>query len=214
MAYTRAQIEQKVKEKLDEVSQFDAYQVDAVEFIDKFMDSAAEKILLNMPLHLIPPSDFSSQPQDARSNGTGIVQLPDDYLRLSSFQMVEWDRPVVHAISKEHPAYNLQKNNVTRGKPSKPIAVVGHYLSSFTSGSGSGMVLAQGFAYPAYYSGAYGWEGAIPTNAQITAIIGDATEYTPIDNFLICDTTTNITYWVFSNGIVWNVNTATFELAQ
>lgn len=210
---TRAEIKEVVKQKLDEVSQFDAYQVDSVAFIESFLDAAAEKILLNLPLHTIPPSDFSSQPQDARSNGTGIVQLPDDYLRLSSFQMTEWDRPVVHAISKEHPLYNLQKNNITRGNPVKPVCVVGHYLSTFSGGSGSGMIMGQGFVFPAYFSGAYDWQGVAPTNAQITVIIGDAANYTPVDNFLICDTTTNITYWVFSNGIVWYVNASTFDPA-
>ena len=135
---TRAQIKEVVKQKLDEVSQFDEFQADSVDLIDDFLDAAAEKILMSMPLHLIPPHSFASQDHNPSPNGTGRIQLPDDFLRLSSFQMVEWDRPVVHAISKESPQYNLQKNTVTRGKPSKPVCVIGHYLDPGDSSSESG----------------------------------------------------------------------------
>lgn len=205
---TRDDIKAVVKQKLDEVSQFDTYQIDAVEFIEEFMDSAAVKILLTVPLHLIPPDDFSAQNQNARSDGSGYIALPSDFLRLTSFQMTEWDRPVVKAISQEHPLYNLQKNNVTRGKPSKPVGVIRYLLSDYTSADG------QGFVTPGYYSGAYAFE-SIPTNAQITAIIGDPADYTPADNFMIRDTANPPaqTYWVFSDGTIWNVNTATFSPA-
>ena len=206
---TRDEIKAVVKLKLDEVSQFDAYQIDAVEFIEDFMDSAAEKILLNVPLHLIPPDDFSDQNQNARSDGSGYIALPSDFLRLASFQMTEWDRAVVHPISQEHPLYNLQKNTITRGKPSKPVCVIRYLISDYSSGDG------QGFVTPGYYSGAYGWDD-VPTNAQITAVIGDPTLYTPADNFLINDTAYGggpTTFWVFSDGTQWNVNTATFNPA-
>lgn len=205
MAYTRDQIKEIVKHKLDEVSQFDTYQIDSVAFIEEFLDAAAEKILLTAPLHMIPPDDFSDQNQNARSDGSGYIALPSDFLRLSSFQMTEWDRPVVKAIGTEHPLYNLQKNNVTRGKPSKPVCVIRYLLSDYSSGDG------QGYVTPGYYSGSY---PDIPTNAEITALIGDAADYTPADNFLIRDTSgTNNTYWVYSTGTSWQVNSATFSPA-
>ena len=206
---TRDEIKAVVKHKLDEVSQFDAYQIDSVEFIEEFMDSAAVKVLLTVPLHLIPPDDFSNQNQNARSDGSGYIALPSDFLRLTSFQMTEWDRPVVKAISQEHPLYNLQKNNVTRGKPSKPVAVIRYLLSDYSSTDG------QGFVTPGYYSGAYGWDN-VPTNAQITAVIGDPADYTPADNFMIHDTafqTGATAFFVFSDGTQWFVNNANFNPA-
>ncbi len=124
----RDEIKTLVKQKLDEVSHFDTYQIDGVEFIETFLDSAAEKILLTVPLHLIPPDDFSNQNQNARSDGSGYIALPSDFLRLSSFQMTEWDRPVIKAIGTEHPTYNLQKNTITRGKPSKPVCVIRYLI--------------------------------------------------------------------------------------
>jgi len=135
---TRTEIEQKVREKLDEVSQFDAYQIDTVEFIDKFMDEAAEKILMNVPLHTIPPyhidpSVYANVVQTTYADGTGIIYLPSDFLRLSSLKMLEWDRAVTKPISFEHPLYNLQKNTVTRGKPSKPVVVLGYFLDESAS---------------------------------------------------------------------------------
>lgn len=206
MAYTRDQIKEIVKHKLDEVSQFDTYQIDSVAFIEEFLDAAAEKILLTAPLHMIPPDDFSDQNQNARSDGSGYIALPSDFLRLSSFQMTEWDRPVVKAIGTEHPLYNLQKNNVTRGKPSKPVCVIRYLLSDYSSGDG------HGFLTPGYYSGAYGFYDP-PTQVQLTAIIGDATDYTPADNFLIHDTITVSTYWVYSNGTSWQINGSIFQPA-
>lgn len=204
---TRDEIKAVIKHKLDEVSQFDAYQIDSVEFIEEFMDSAAVKVLLTVPLHLIPPNDFSGESQNARSDGSGYIALPSDFLRLTSFQMSEWDRPVVKAISQEHPLYNLQKNNITRGKSSKPVVVIRYLLSEYTSGDG------QGFLTPGYYTGAYGWDD-IPTNAEITAVVGDAADYTPADNFLVTDTafTSGLptTFWVFSNGTTWQVNASVF----
>ena len=205
MSYTRDEIKDIVKHKLDEVSQFDEYQIDSVAFIEEFLDAAAEKILLTAPLHMIPPGDFSAQNQNARSDGTGYIALPSDFLRLSSFQMTEWDRPVIKAIGTEHPAYNLQKNNVTRGKPSKPICVIRYLASDYSSGEG------QGFVTPGYYTGEY---PNTPTNAELTTLIGDPTLYTPADNFLIRDTSgTGNTYWVYSDGTAWQVNSATFSPA-
>lgn len=203
---TRDEIKTIVKQKLDEVSHFDTYQIDSVEFIETFLDSAAEKILLTVPLHTIPPDDFSNQNQNARSDGSGYIALPSDFLRLSSFQMAEWDRPVIKAISQEHPLYNLQKNNVTRGKPSKPVAVIRYLLSDYSSGDG------RGWMTPGYYSGAYGWDD-VPTNAEITVIVGDPTLYNPADNFLIKDTVSGFTFWVYSDTILWQVNSATFNPA-
>lgn len=206
MAYTRDEIKGIVKHKLDEVSQFDEYQIDSVAFIEEFLDAAAEKILLTAPLHMIPPGDFSAQNQNARSDGTGYIALPSDFLRLSSFQMTEWDRPVIKAIGTEHSVYNLQKNNVTRGKPSKPICVIRYLASDYSSGDG------QGFVTPGFYTGAYGWENA-PTQAQITAIIGDPADYTPVDNFMIHDSVNGNTWWVYSNGTIWYLNSSTFNAA-
>lgn len=123
---TRAEIQDKVQEKLDEVSQFDQFQIDSVAFIDKFMDLAAEKVLRLVPLHLIPPTSFASQTQVQNADGSGLIKTPLDYLRLHSLKLNEWDRAVLKAHSKEENIYNWQKNNVTRGKPSKPMVFFGY----------------------------------------------------------------------------------------
>jgi hypothetical protein len=62
-----------------------------------------------------------------------------------------------------------------------------------------------------YYAGAYGFM-AIPTAAQITAIIGVPTLYNAGSVFLINDTLGD-TYLVESNGVNWFVNSATFTQA-
>lgn len=58
--------------------------------------------------------------------GSGKVILPDDFLRLVVFQMSDWERPVVDAISDADPLYMQQFSRFAgiRGTPQKPIAAL------------------------------------------------------------------------------------------
>ena len=207
---TRLEIIEKVKEKLDEVQAYDAYQTGGVNLIDKLLDEAGETILNTVPLHTIPPEDFSTETHEMFTDGTGFVHLPDDFLRLSSFKLAEWDRPVTQPISKSNPLYNLQKNDVTRGKPSKPVCVIGYYQS----GSGTGDpddVTTPSFVTNLFFEGAYGWSTA-PTNSQIIAIAGAASDYVAGSTITLHDTL-GLIYYALSDGTIWNVNAASFDPA-
>lgn len=58
--------------------------------------------------------------------GRGTIILPDDFLRLVTFQMSDWERPVVEAISDEDPLYRQQfsRNKGLRGSPQCPVVAI------------------------------------------------------------------------------------------
>ena len=60
-----------------------------------------------------------------------------------------------------------------------------------------------------YYEGAYGLSSP-PTEAEITAIIGDPTDYTAASLFIINDTATVLNCFYYSNGTNWYYDTSVF----
>lgn len=117
----RNQLISKVKIKMDELSPFDDGDISPAPLIDEVLDEAAKKIQLELPLHLLAAEDFAPV-----AVPSGTVTLPTDFLRLASFQMACWERPVVKAISKEDPLYALQKNVFVRGGVAKPVVAIYH----------------------------------------------------------------------------------------
>lgn len=58
--------------------------------------------------------------------GVGYVSLPDDFMRLVTFQMSDWNRAVTVAISEDDPVYEQQQSRYpgVRGNPQKPIVAI------------------------------------------------------------------------------------------
>lgn len=58
--------------------------------------------------------------------GSGSILLPDDFLRLVSFQMSDWSYPIIDAITEDNPIYALQHSRYggVRGNPQKPIVAL------------------------------------------------------------------------------------------
>lgn len=92
--------------------------------IEEFLREATRELLLTAPLRLLPQRDFSTAEIVAAGDGSGTVALPKDFLRLASFRLKGWLRPVSETISTEDPAYSRQLNPVTRGGPAKPVAAL------------------------------------------------------------------------------------------
>lgn len=63
-----------------------------------------------------------------------------------------------------------------------------------------------------YYEGAFGFAGFVPTEAEITAVVGDPGDYAAGSTFYINDTLGS-KWIVYTDGAGWNYNTATFSLA-
>lgn len=56
----------------------------------------------------------------------GSIALPEDWLRLVSFSMSDWQMPVLAPITCDHPAYALQRSEFPglRGTPEKPVCAI------------------------------------------------------------------------------------------
>lgn len=96
-------------------------------FINVVMDEVAKELLLMAPLHVLVPKTDTPTPVQILSDDlgkTGYIALPSDFIRLQSFQMSEWERPVTVPIITLDPLYVLQKNKYVRGGVSKPVAVL------------------------------------------------------------------------------------------
>lgn len=57
---------------------------------------------------------------------SGWVLLPQDFMRLISFEMSDWEQPVFSAISSADPEYAMQRQRVKalRGTSQKPVCVI------------------------------------------------------------------------------------------
>jgi len=115
---------------MDEIAPYDQNTVVGDTLIDELMDPALKKLILITPPHLLETKAFfienstSSGNQSDYGDGSGYVILPDDFVKLISFKMTEWKRPVTKAIGEFDPKYKLQKNNYTRGGIAKPVCVI------------------------------------------------------------------------------------------
>lgn len=61
-------------------------------------------------------------------NGSGYIQLPDDFMRLVTFQMSDWRKAVTSAITEDNPLYLQQSSRYPgiKGNPQKPVVAVVH----------------------------------------------------------------------------------------
>ena len=93
------------------------------DYVDEQLPIAANEVLLSVPIHKLFPTTLTSVTPTSNQDGTGVIELPDDYLRLALLQMKEWSVPVHIAISADHPLYKHQFNKYTRGHQNKPVVV-------------------------------------------------------------------------------------------
>lgn len=126
----RQSIIQKVQLKLDEITPYDSGEIVNNGFVDELLDDSVKTLLLKLPGYLTAPASMGIATGTDNGDGTGYVQLPDDFIRLVSFKMGEWSRAVTDPITEDHPKYNLQKNVYLRGKPVKPVAVIRNIYDS------------------------------------------------------------------------------------
>lgn len=87
----------------------------------------------NAPVTLCGTGKVLNEPiawedEDKPGYGKGSIILPDDYLRLLTFQMTDWSRNV-SIISDENALYGLQssKHAGLRGNPEAPVVAICHY---------------------------------------------------------------------------------------
>ena len=121
---TREDIIKKVKNLIEEITPFDNDEVASESLIDELLNDSDTEIRRKLPIHLIRPTILDTSSIVNNGDGTGYINLPDDFLRLHSFKMSEWARSICEAISEANPKYNLQKSTITRGGTIKPVVVI------------------------------------------------------------------------------------------
>lgn len=134
MEYLVENIIKEVKVALDEnvssTALADIGDVDTLtndEIIASKVVDAARIVMVNAPVHLLDngkPFGESIAWDDERC--CGKIHLPDDFLRLVSFKMSDWDMAVTVAITEESPLYLRQQSSFAgvRGNCHRPIVAI------------------------------------------------------------------------------------------
>ena len=126
----------------------DASTLTTDEVIRSKVPEALRVVLMNAPVELIGEGDAfgeSIQWESAEGYGMGEIVLPDDFLRLLTFQMSDWSVPVTEASTETHPLYLRQRSRIRgiSGNPQRPVVAIVHkpiglVLEFYTCESGEG----------------------------------------------------------------------------
>ncbi len=96
--------------------------------ISALLDEAAKNTLMMSPFHVLEPT--ISEETDGVADiidelgETGYVEMPENFLRLISFKMNDWDRPVNIPVLNTSTEYMMQKSKYVRGGVSKPVVSI------------------------------------------------------------------------------------------
>lgn len=124
-----------VRKKIDEVAAADtplqkvtiADESATDNIIESLLNESAIEILLKAPFHRLDITSATlslSLVPDSIDTTTGYIQAPDDFLRLVSFRMSDWQRPVTELAVKGDAISMRQYNKHIRGKTAKPVGVL------------------------------------------------------------------------------------------
>ena len=126
----RADIINKVRVKLDEITTSDQDVIVAFEehvkpidkLIDELLDIALTDVMMECPLSLVPMATTIGTLVRNPDLDEGIFQVPPDFLRLVDFKLTSWKYPIYDFLPTTDPSFLLQNNDFTRGGVSKPKA--------------------------------------------------------------------------------------------
>lgn len=128
---TRNQIIHMVMVKMDELTPFPEGLVllspptaplkPIEETINSILNECANDLLLAHPIHRLT-ADRATPVIVGQTDGSGLLLLPTDFLRLVSLKIVGFNRPVTEVITVADPRYKLQYQAHTRGGKAKPTA--------------------------------------------------------------------------------------------
>lgn len=101
------------------------------EIIRSKIEDAARLVEEGAAHHLLDagkPFGASVEWESQEGYGAGKVNLPSDFMRLVTFRMSDWYRPVTEAITEEHPLYLQQSSRYAgvRGNPERPVVAIAH----------------------------------------------------------------------------------------
>lgn len=130
----RCELINKVKIRIDEIYEDDGAVIDVrVEnerpydsIIDELLEEAALEVLLKAPFYRLDISEESGMVgvEDPDDKNIGTLELPYDFIRLVSFKMKDWQRPVTNFAFPGDNTANAQSNKHIRGGISRPVAIL------------------------------------------------------------------------------------------
>ena len=154
MIYNLEDIKEDVRVVLDEnkvsdnmMNETDTLSVDDI--IRSKVEEAAKEVYLAAPTHLLEPGNNFADSiawTEEEGKGPGWTILPDDFLRLVSFKMSDWERPVYSAILPDDPLYLQQSSRFAgiRGNKQRPVCAIvmrpqGRVLEFYSCNTGKGV---------------------------------------------------------------------------
>lgn len=101
------------------------------EIIRSKVEDAARLVEEGAAHHLLDagkPFGASVEWESQEGYGAGKVTLPNDFLRLITFRMSDWFKPVTEPITTEDPLYSQQSSRYlgVRGNPERPVVAITH----------------------------------------------------------------------------------------
>lgn len=91
--------------------------------IEAKLPEAARDITETAEVSLLGP--IAMPTEITRTDGGGILTIPDDFLRLVSLKMSGWNKAVTMVAGEGSDIELMQRNKYTRGTAMKPVAVFG-----------------------------------------------------------------------------------------
>lgn len=129
---TDEQLKTKVQARMDELSPFTDTELNGtIDLISSMWYNAAQAFYLMIPANLITPMEMQEEGHSENQDGSGRWTLPDDFLRLYSFKMSSWERPVTEITPHGTTKYYQQFNQFTRGGTAKPVCIITHAKGSY-----------------------------------------------------------------------------------
>ena len=127
----------------NETAEIDIFGVDVGEYVRAKLPDAITRVFITAPVHLLEGKECKDVLfPEKRQDGSGRVVFPEKVLRILSFKMKGWNRPVTRFIDSRHAKSELQYNRYVRGGVNKPVAVL--------SMSASGRVILDYYSLPAF----------------------------------------------------------------
>lgn len=116
-----------VGEQLISVSDIETLALDEI-ITNKIVD-AVSSVEKSAPIYLLDGGENFAKNigwKQAVGIGMGYTILPDDFMRLLTFQMSDWVRPVHETITEDSPLYAIQSSRYPgiKGCPQKPICAL------------------------------------------------------------------------------------------
>ena len=96
------------------------------EIIRSKIEEAVRRVETSAPTFLLEEGHEFGDSVFWEENGSGWTLLPDDFMRLITFRMSDWERTCYNAISVDDPLYDLQSSRYkgVRGNVQKPVCAV------------------------------------------------------------------------------------------